>query len=145
MQWSSTKGLVKRVPIRLRRAKRRKEPRFWVVCQPEYETGVVPARLKQLTVTIRNDSDLPHGLDEALIRYDDGRVGLGLPLSAHLVERIPPHQSVTLQVNVSQLLEPGSATRLRVVVYRGKTGRRQEWSSKEERFVAGETTPGSTS
>jgi hypothetical protein len=128
-------------PVKLlRRSKRRKEPRFWVICEPEYDALESQPLLRQLTITIRNDSDLPYGLDEALIRYDDGRVGLGIPLSAHLFERIPPHEAVALQVSAAQLLDPGTATRFRVVVYRGKTGRRQEWSSKEQRFQPGEPT-----
>jgi hypothetical protein len=125
---------VKLVPNRLRKGKRR-EPRFYVVCQPDYQEDSGVRRLHHIDVMIRNDSDRPHHLDEAMIRYDDGRVGLSLPLSLQLFEDIPARESVTLQLTADNLLAPGAATRFRLVVSRGKGGRRLEWSSKEERFI----------
>jgi hypothetical protein len=126
---------------RLRKGKRRREPRFWIVCQPEYSHDGGEPRLLQITVTIRNDSDVPHRLDEALIRYDDGRVGLRLPLDTQLVENIPAHESVRINVPADSLLNPGPASRFRVVAYRGRHGQRLEWSSKEERFSPAATPP----
>ena len=113
----------------LGRGKRRKEPRFWVQVFPEYDGS---GSLQQIVVDIRNDSDVGHRVDEALIRYDDGRVGAQLPLDVQLAKNIPPHQSVRFTVPATLLLDPGSAFRFRVVIFRGKSGRRQEWSSKEE-------------
>ena len=132
---------MKLVPSRLRKGKRRREPRFWIVCQPEYSRDGGEPRLVQITVAIRNDSDLPHRLDEALIRYDDGRVGLRLPLDVQLGENIPPQETVRINVPADALLDPGPASRFRVVGYRGRHGRRLEWSSKEERFSPAATPP----
>jgi hypothetical protein len=128
---------LKLVPSLLRRGKRRREPRFWVETQPEFSQVGGEARLTQIVITIRNDSDLPHRLDEALVRYDDGRVGHRLALDVQLVQNIPAHESVRLLVPADDLLEPGSASRFHVVTYRGRHGRRQEWSSKEERLTPG--------
>jgi hypothetical protein len=122
-----------KLPGGLRRTKRRREARFWVEARAEHSAS---GQLAQIVVSIRNDSDVPHRVDEALIRYDDGRVGHQLPIEAQLVGDIPPHQAVVFRVPAAALLDPGAATRFRVVTFRGRHGRRQEWSSKEERFTA---------
>jgi hypothetical protein len=122
-----------KLPGGLRRTKRRREPRFWVEARAEHSAG---GQLAQIVVSIRNDSDVPHRVDEALIRYDDGRVGYQLAIEAQLVGDIPPHQAVVFRVPAAELLDLGTATRFRVVTFRGRHGRRQEWSSKEERFTA---------
>jgi hypothetical protein len=118
----------------LGKGKRRKEPRFWVQCFPEYEGGAAAGALRQIVVDIRNDSDVAHSVDEALIRYDDGRIGAQLPLAVQLAQAIPAHSAVRFTVPATLLLDPGSAIRFRVVIFRGKSGQRKEWSSKEERL-----------
>ena len=122
-----------KLPGGLRRSKRRREPRFWVEARAEHGGD---GRLAEIVVSIRNDSDLPHRVDEALIRYDDGRVGHQLPIQSQLVGDIPPHKVAVFRVPAADLLDLGAATRFRVVTFRGRHGRRQEWSSKEERFTA---------
>jgi hypothetical protein len=122
-----------KLPGGLRRSKRRREARFWVEARAEHSPG---GQLAQIVVSIRNDSDVPHRVDEALIRYDDGRVGHQLPIEAQLIGLIPPHQAAVFRVPAAELLDLGAATRFRVVTFRGRHGRRQEWSSKEERFTA---------
>ncbi len=126
---------MKLVPQRLRKGKRRREPRFYVVCQPDYQPDGDVWRLHHVDVTVRNDSDLPHRVDEALLRYDDGRVGLAVPMETQLFEDIPAHQAISFQLPAASLLSPGAASRFRIVVSRGKGGRRQEWTSKEELIV----------
>ena len=119
---------------RLRKGKRRREPRFWVEASARHSAD---GRLTTVSVTIRNDADVPHRVDEALVRYDDGRVGYQLPLNTQLVTEIPAHESVTFEIPAASLLDPVGVTRFRVVTYRGKSGQRQEWSSKEERLTPG--------
>ena len=123
-----------KLPGRLRKGRRRREPRFWVEASAQHTAG---GRLAVVSVTIRNDADVPHRVDEALVRYDDGRVGYQLPLNTQLVQEIPAHESVTFQIPAESMLDPGAATRFRVVTFRGKSGQRQEWSSKEERLTPG--------
>ncbi len=123
------------LPKRLRKGKRRVEPRFGVVCSPRYEREDGQWRLSGITLIIRNEADVPHRVDEAIVRYDDGRVGHRLPLNVQLVENIPPHDAVSFQVERSDLLDPAGAARFWVVVYRGRSGQRLEWSSKAEPFV----------
>jgi hypothetical protein len=123
------------LPSRFRKGKRRVEPRFGVECQPRYVQQGGQWRLSQITLTIRNEADIPHRVDEALIRYDDGRVGYTLPLDVQLKDNIPAHSSVSFQVRVSDLLDPGAAARFWIVIYRGRHGQRLEWSSKAEPFV----------
>jgi hypothetical protein len=120
----------------LRKGKRRVEPRFFVEGRPSYVESGGRWRLGAITLTIRNDADVPHRVDEALIRYDDGRVGFRLPLNVQLTEDIPAHQSVSFQLPADQLLDPGPAARFWVVAYRGRSGQRLEWSSKAEPFTA---------
>jgi hypothetical protein len=122
------------LPSRFRKGKRRVEPRFRVECQPTYAQDAGQWRLTQITLTIRNDADVPHRVDEALIRYDDGRVGYRLPLDVQLKDDIPAHRSVSFQVPANQLLDPPAA-RFWIVIYRGRHGQRLEWSSKAEPFV----------
>ena len=127
---------MKLVPNRFRKGKRRVAPRFGVECRPEYQRDGTQWRLHQITLTIRNQADVPHRVDEALIRYDDGRVGLTLPLNIQLRQDIPPHEAVSFNVLASSMLEPGAATKFWVVAFKGKHGQRLEWSSKEEPFTS---------
>jgi hypothetical protein len=122
------------VRLGLRRGKRRREPRFWVECQAEYATDETPARLDRIAVRIRNDSDLPHRVDEAIVRYDDGRVGAQWNLNPHLTHNIPAHEAFDFAIPANALLDPGPAVRFRVIVYRGRSGQRLEWSSRDARF-----------
>lgn len=117
--------------MRLGVRKRRREPRFWVECRPEY----VGQRLASISVLIRNDSDTAHRVDEAAVRYDDGRVGMHLKLEGSLQADIPPKRTFAFSVPAEALLDPAGASRFRVVVYRGRSGQRLEWSSREERFA----------
>ena len=121
--------------MRLRRTKRRREPRFWVECNPEYAHDGERLRLLRITVRIRNDSDVSHRIDEAAVRYDDGRVGLHLSLAGSLNGDIPPRRTFAFAIPAESLLDPGGVARFRVVVYRGRSGQRLEWSSREERFA----------
>lgn len=130
------------VPTRFRKGKRRVEPRFGVECQPRYLHQDGQWRLTAITLTIRNQADIPHRVDEALIRYDDGRVGYRLPLDVQLKDNIPAHQAVSFQVPLDQMLDPGPAARFWIVTYRGRHGQRLEWSSKAEPFIG--TGPGPT-
>jgi hypothetical protein len=123
------------VRLGLRRGKRRREPRFWIECRAEYDAEGVSSQLSRIVVRIRNDSDLPHRVDEAIVRYDDGRVGVQLNLNAHLTHNIPAHQSFEFAIPAAALLDPGPASRFHVVAYRGRSGQRQEWSSRDERFA----------
>jgi hypothetical protein len=123
------------VRLGLRRGKRRREPRFWIECRAEYATDDVPPRLERIMVRIRNDSDVPHRVDEALVRYDDGRVGIQLDLNVHLTHNIPAHESFEFAIPAAALLDPGPASRFRVVAYRGRLGQRLEWSSREEHLA----------
>ena len=126
---------MKFVPMRLRRGKRRVEPRFGIDCQPHYAQNGNQWRLVAITLTIRNQADVPHRVDEALVRYDDGRVGYRLPLDVQLTENIPAHESVSFQVRADQMLDQAQAARFWVVTYRGRHGQRLEWSSKAEPFL----------
>ena len=121
--------------MRLGVRKRRREPRFWIECRPEYVTDAGRTRLARISVLIRNDSDVAHRVDEAAVRYDDGRVGMHLKLEGSLQGDIPPKRTFSFTVPGEALLDPGPATRFRVVVYRGRSGQRLEWSSREERFA----------
>jgi hypothetical protein len=121
--------------VRLGVRKRRKEPRFWVECRPEYAVDTGQPRLARISVLVRNDSDVPHRIDEAAVRYDDGRVGMHIRLEGQLIEDIPPKRTFSFSVPAEALLEPAPASRFRVVVYRGRSGQRLEWSSREERFA----------
>jgi hypothetical protein len=123
------------VRLGLRRSKRRREPRFWIECTAVYATEDSPPRLERIAVRIRNDSDLPHRVDEAIVRYDDGRVGAQLNLNAHLPHNIPAHGWFEFAIPAAALLEPGPASRFHVVAYRGRSGQRLEWSSRDERFA----------
>ncbi len=120
------------LPKRFRKGKRRVEPRFGVICSPSYAQQDGQWRLSAITLTIRNDADVPHRVDEALVRYDDGRVGYRFPLDVQLLDNIPAHQSVSFQVARADLLDPAGAVRFWVVAYRGRSGQRLEWSSKAE-------------
>jgi hypothetical protein len=131
---------VNLVPRLLRKGKRRVEPRFGVDCQPRYVQDAGQWRLAAIRLTIRNQADVPHRVDEALIRYDDGRVGYRLPLDVQLKDNIPARESVSFQVKVDQLLDQGPAARFWIVAYRGRHGQRLEWSSKAEPFIG--TGPG---
>jgi hypothetical protein len=127
------------VRLGLRRGKRRREPRFWIECRAEYAPGDSsptgsPGRLERIIVRIRNDSDLPHRVDEAIVRYDDGRVGAQWNLNPHLTHNIPAHEAFEFAIPGEALLDPGPAARFRVIAYRGRSGQRQEWSSRESRF-----------
>jgi hypothetical protein len=126
---------VKLVPTRFRKGKRRVEPRFRIDSEPHYVEGGGQWRLAAITLTINNQADVPHRVDEALIRYDDGRVGYRLPLDVQLKDNIPAHQAVSFQIRIDQLLDPGPASRFWIVTYRGRHGQRLEWSSKAEPFV----------
>jgi hypothetical protein len=126
---------VRLVPMRLRKGKRRVEPRFGVDCQPRYVQEAGQWRLAAIKLTIRNQADIPHRVDEAMIRYDDGRVGYRLPLDVQLTENIPARQAVSFLVTVDQLLDQGPAARFWIVAYRGRHGQRLEWSSKAEPFI----------
>jgi len=122
-----------KLTARLHKGKRRREPRFWVEARAEHTSD---GRLAAITVTIRNDSDVPHHVDEALIRYDDGRVGHQLDMQPVYPGDIKPHHAITFQVPAESLLDPAGATRFRVVTFRGRLGQRLEWSSKDERFTS---------
>jgi hypothetical protein len=121
--------------VRLGARKRRKEPRFWVECRPEYIVDSGHPRFARISVLIRNDSDVAYRVDEAAVRYDDGRVGMHLNLEGQLTADIPPRRTFAFTVPAEALLDPGPAARFRVVVYRGRSGQRLEWSSREERFA----------
>jgi hypothetical protein len=130
------------LPRRVRKGKRRVEPRFGVMCSPSYTHEDGQWRLSRVTLTIRNDADVPHRVDEALVRYDDGRVGHRFALDVELRDNIPPHDAVTFQVARADLLDPAGAARFWVVAYRGRSGQRLEWSSKAEPFLG--SGPGSS-
>jgi hypothetical protein len=125
------------------RKARRKTPRFGVTGEPSYDRAepTEPWRVASVRLTIANQSDVTHGVDEALVRFDDGRVGLGLRLDPFAVGRIPAHGSVQVEFSAAELGPQESATRFRVVVYSGKAGRRLEWSSRDMLLVAHGATP----